>query len=356
MIVFWIIGLQGMIILSLFAFLIIYKIIKNSRDAIFQMKIATQGKELENAVAAYMGGRLGETEILAQIASSGDRISEPVMLKLIKGYSNKGQVFLMIGLLEKSGLVKKYRQALKSGKWWEQGMAAQKLGDMGSGTAVPELITAVNSPNMELSLAAARALGKIGGEKAIRVILGILSDPQRWTAIRVEDIVVSMGGQAVEPLLEIIDTSPPGVQKTIIEILGLLRDKQVVRKLIAYLGKEDYEIRIKAIKALGRLQAKNAEGSLIWLLQDPKWEIRAMAAKALGQIGSHRAIPVLEQGLRDKTWWVRMNSAQSLVTLGPEGELALKKAMTGEDRFAAETAVQMLGESWSCDINKQSVG
>lgn len=355
MIIFWVIGLQGIFILSLFTYLIIYKIIKNSREAIFQIKLTTQGKDLENAIAAYLDGGLGETEILARIAAAGNRISETVMLKLVKGYSNKGYLFLMTGLFEKSGLVKNYRQVLKTGKWWEQGVAAQKLGDMRSGTALPELIAAAHSQNLELSLAAARALGKIGGEKALSVILGALSDPQRWTAIRVEDIVVSMGGQAVAPLLKMFDTSSPEVQKTIIEILGLLRDKQAITKLIACLAKDDYEIRIKATKALGQLQTKSAESHLIWLLQDPKWEVRAMAAKSLGQIGSRRALPALERGLRDKMWWVRMNSAQSLVSLGPEGEMVLKKAMTGDDRFAAETAVQMLGESWNCNINLQKV-
>jgi hypothetical protein len=51
---------------------------------------------------------------------------------------------------------------------------------------------------------------------------------------------------------------------------------------------------------------------------------------------------LLAKGLCDSTWRVRRQSALALRALGAPGTLFLRRALKGDDRFAADMAQQIL--------------
>lgn len=351
--IIWAIYIQGGLIITLFTFLLINKAYKIRKEASFQSRLAIDGVSLEAKLDAYVAGQAGEIEVLGLVSKTDARVTEFIWFKTLEKYWCTGCTSILAPLTAKIGLESKYITMLKSGKWAKQGIAIKKLGDLQSWPAIPYIIEYMESPNIEVRIAAARSLSKIGGEKAIQALLQALSNPQKWTAIRIQDIVLSMGQQSVAFLLNIIEHSTPEVQKNIIEILGLMANHEAIPTLINYLINHDEEIKIKAIKAMGNLKASEAEEPLIYLLEDEAWVVRAMAAKALGSIGTIESIPPLFNSLKDAQWWVRLNSAESLIKLGPVGRAALEKALTCDDRFVVDIATQTLKSPYFIGVTSQ---
>jgi hypothetical protein len=55
-----------------------------------------------------------------------------------------------------------------------------------------------------------------------------------------------------------------------------------------------------------------------------------------------QAASSLANGLRDRTWRVRRESGLALRAIGAPGVLFLRRALKGDDRFAADMAQQVL--------------
>ena len=55
--------------------------------------------------------------------------------------------------------------------------AAESLGELGSGSAVPALIKALNDKELEVCAYAAMALGKIGDSRTVPNLIKILEEP-----------------------------------------------------------------------------------------------------------------------------------------------------------------------------------
>jgi HEAT repeat protein len=78
------------------------------------------------------------------------------------------------------------------------------------------------------------------------------------------------------------------------------------------------------------------------LLKDSDSRVRAAAANGLGRMQHWPAASQLAESLRDATWHVRRDAALALRAIGAPGTLFLRRALKGDDAFAADMAQQIL--------------
>lgn len=105
---------------------------------------------------------------------------------------------------------------------------------------------------------------------------------------------------------------------------------------------DNLDLRLAALNYLCHIDPESTKETLYSFLKDKVWEIRARAAKLLGEIKDISAVDKLELCLRDYEWWVRLNAAQALSQLGEKGIAVLKRQDPNVDKFAYETANNVL--------------
>jgi HEAT repeat protein len=105
---------------------------------------------------------------------------------------------------------------------------------------------------------------------------------------------------------------------------------------------EESGVRIAATNLLGSIGDSTSAGRLTDLLKDSDSHVRAAAAHGLGRMQYWQAASQLAETLRDSTWRVRRDSALALRAIGAPGVLFLRRALKGNDAFAADMAQQIL--------------
>jgi hypothetical protein len=180
----------------------------------------------------------------------------------------------MARVFEDSGLVERAIRQMRSLRWWQRFVAAQKLGAMRSARAVPALICAAGDRNPTVRLAALRALGDINDASAYPLLLQALEE--RATATPMLDIVLAIGSSISPYLLERFES---------------LRDTQ---------------FRIFYVRLLGLFQEPIALDALLPLVEDADPILRYEAIVALGAIGDARAVEALHTVLHDADEPIRL--------------------------------------------------
>ena len=245
-------------------------------------------------------------------------------------------------LAKKIGVVDRLLLGVKSWRGKVRRESAIKLGYLYVPEAVSALQRMAESKNKGDKIAGLIALGSLGTKEALRVLLNELSSPSRWLQARLLHMVKNLGSEAIPSLIEALDGANIKVKIMAAEILGDLRAFKAIVSLEDALSSEDKDLRARCAAALGKIGDMHSASKLELLLEDNAWEVRAQAAKALGLIQHRPSAELLANLLRDESWWVRTNAAEALSQLGEAGFDALKKAVTGNDRFAREKAIEQL--------------
>jgi len=189
--------------------------------------------------------------------------------------------------------------------------AAYVLGEIGSPTAVPLLIEALDMPG-SIGWEAAQALGKIGDNRAIEPLLESMDI---WGN---SAVFVALGkfkdSRAVEPLVKELKNEIPGTRKAAATALGMLEDKRATDALADLLNDKYPEVRKEAVEALGKIGDVRAVEALINILKDETPGIRSRAIVSLGTLGDKRAVAPLIILLDDNgvSWY----AAEALGVIG----------------------------------------
>ena len=195
-------------------------------------------------------------------------------------------------------------------------------------------------PDREARRVAARGLARRGDAEAAWLLIGALA-----AKALPEDRVLEQLGRpfAAETLVDALHLEQlRGVHAELVAGLGLARDAIGVFAVARLLRDGDERERTKACRALGRIGRTEVVPFLIEALEDTAATVRAIAARALGEIGDERCVPALGIHLTDRDWWVRANAAESLRRCGPQGILALERALESDDPFARDRAAEVL--------------
>lgn len=117
---------------------------------------------------------------------------------------------------------------------------------------------------------------------------------------------------------------------------------QVIKSAKYDLNSESLDLKIATLNYISSADNPLKNDIIYPLSTDPNKEVRAVVAKALGNVDSKESLRLLEHMLNDSQWFVRVNAAHSLGKKGEQGIAVLKNQSPEKDRFAYETAQEVL--------------
>ncbi|MEM9503514.1 MAG: HEAT repeat domain-containing protein, partial [Cyanobacteria bacterium P01_E01_bin.43] len=233
--------------------------------------------------------------------------------------------------------------------------AAQAIGQIGGTEIAQDLISRLESPNVEVRTSAVTALAWIGADAkdAVPALIKTLKSPnidEREAAANALGSIGTEAKAAISELVSLLDSESANVSGAAALAIGRIGGIEAVPDLIARLNSEDFYVRIQAATALGEIgaEAKAAVLPLIELLQSPSGDDRKAAVTALGNIGvdAKAAVPELVL-LLDTNSYVRDNAAIAIGQIGGTEAvldlISLLKAPDVEIRMAAAKALGGLG-------------
>ena len=177
------------------------------------------------------------TELAAEPASR--RPYRPAWPKCESTYHVDGDV--LIGLLE-SQEVSTARQAA----------AARVLGLLGDTSAVPALLSAAQSSDVRVAIAAIESLGMLRAEAAVPLLASLMAEPRTATLSQVADVLAAIGTpEALMPLHDALASD--GMTPARHAAMGVLErlGSAAVPGLLAQTGSDSAVVQRNAIEMLG---------------------------------------------------------------------------------------------------------
>lgn len=200
---------------------------------------------------------------------------------------------------------KRLEDKLASSDVEERRQAAVDLGRAGK-PAAPLLFRALGDRDWRVRKTAVEAVVALGGEDVVaRLIETLNNDDNAGARNSAIEALVQIGGTAIPALLSALETPDTDVRKFIVDILGEIKDSRSLPFLITRLDDPDENIRVASAESLGKIRDGAAVEALAACLKRPEQEWLAYAAaEALGEIGDPRALdPLLaalsHSGLRE---------------------------------------------------------
>jgi hypothetical protein len=176
----------------------------------------------------------------------------------------------------------------------------------------------------------------------ITAMLRLLADPATQARFAVQTALLRMGAVAAGPLATYLERNSGRAAEAGLRVAESLADARFADAALRLSRTDDAAIRTASAKLLGAVGGAPAAERLSELMYDAAPEVRAIAAQSLGRMQHWQAGSLLAKGLCDSTWRVRRQSALALRALGAPGALFLRRALKGDDRFAADMAQQIL--------------
>jgi len=137
------------------------------------------------------------------------------------------------------------------------------------GPAVPELLLALENPEMRVQLAAAEALGSIRDPRAADPLVELLDSPALDLAGAVMQALARIGPPALPALLEALEKTNSTVRVRAVRLLGASRDPGAAEPLIGLLNKDrSTGVRVEIATALGKIKDRAACDALLDALHD----------------------------------------------------------------------------------------
>ena len=176
----------------------------------------------------------------------------------------------------------------------------------------------------------------------IAAMLRLLADPATQARFAVQTALLRMGTVAAGPLATFLERNSGAAAEAGLRVAEALAEPRFEQAALRLSRPADVAIRTAAARLLGAVGGAAAAERLLELLGDEAFQVRAAAAQSLGRMRHWQAGSGLSERLRDPTWPVRRQAALALRAIGAPGVLFLRRAIKGNDRFAADMAQQIL--------------
>jgi hypothetical protein len=238
------------------------------------------------------------------------------------------------------GLVDRARELCESGRWTRRLRGARILSRMD----VPDLLVQnlLADPHPAVRAQAAEWAAAQPSAPVISAMLVLLADPATQARFAVQNALLRMGGVVAGPLAEFLESHSGRAAEAGLRVAESLAEPSFGPPALRHSRAEDVDVRVAAATLLGAVADAAAAERLMQLLSDDESRVRAAAAKSLGRMQYWQAGSQLAERLRDSTWRVRKEAGLALRAIGAPGTLFLRRAMKGDDRFAADMAQQVL--------------
>jgi HEAT repeat protein len=237
-------------------------------------------------------------------------------------------------------LLDRARKLCESRLWTRRLRGARVLARMDVADPVIEKLLA--DPNPAVRAQAAEWGATHPTPSTISIMLTMLADPATQARFAVQDSLLRMGATVADPLASFLETHSGLPAESGLRVAESLAESRFLPAALRHSGSEEVGVRTAAANLLGAIGGAAAAERLVELLMDPDSLVRAAAAHALGRMQHWPAASQLAECLRDSTWRVRRDAGLALRALGAPGALFLRRALKGNDPFAADMSQQVL--------------
>lgn len=176
----------------------------------------------------------------------------------------------------------------------------------------------------------------------ISIMLTMLADPATQARFAVQDALLRMGATIADPLASFLETHSGLPAESALRVAESLAEPGFLPAALRHSASEEVGVRTAAANLLGAIGGAEAAARLTELLRDPDSLVRAAAAHGLGRMQHWPAAAQLAECLRDPAWRVRRDAGLALRAIGAPGALFLRRAIKGNDPFAADMSQQVL--------------
>jgi HEAT repeat protein len=258
----------------------------------------------------------------------------------LKGWLDSSPVTERLGEIAASGAETNGNQRRRAR--WARVAAAQALGRLRLHEGLDALRIALDDPDLEVGYAAADALARLNIPAAGAAILDQIQVEQRLNNSRLASYVEPMTCDLTEVFRDQLQRTDAQALFWTVTLIGHAEIFDLVVEIRPLLDSEDANVRAATCEAIGELKIPLTDRWLAPLLADEMWFVASHAARALGELRAAWAIDELVKLVYDNEWWVRQNAADALIKIGPQASEAVERVLWSEDRFARNTAVEIL--------------
>lgn len=277
--------------------------------------------------------------VIAEVKSLKRSVQVDLFEEISPNLTGQDRLHLM-RLAEGVGLVQLAESACRHRKWQKRLRGARMLTLLGGGKdVVPDLL---DDHVTEVRAQAAEWAAWYPHPETIAKLLRMLGDERSLCRFTVQDSLLRLGGAAAPQLKAYLQD--PGVPNPVpaLKVAARLRDGRFLRAALDASTQGDPAVRAAAAEVLGSIGGPEATFALSSMLSDPSQEVRAAAVRSLGDLNHWPAAATLAPLLGDLAFTVRQETGRALKKMGAPGVLLLRKARSSTDRFARDTARQVL--------------
>jgi HEAT repeat protein len=237
-------------------------------------------------------------------------------------------------------LLDRARKLCESRLWTRRLRGARVLARMD--VADPIIEKLLMDPNPAVRAQAAEWAATHPAPSVIAIMLTMLADPATQARFAVQNSLLRMGSTVADPLASFLETHSGLPAESGLRVAESLAETRFLPAALRHSASEDVGVRSAAANLLGAIGGADAAARLVELLKDPDSIVRAAAAQGLGRMQHWPAAAQLAECLRDSTWRVRRDAGLALRAIGAPGALFLRRALKGNDPFAADMSQQVL--------------
>ncbi|HEV7839735.1 MAG TPA: HEAT repeat domain-containing protein [Gemmatimonadaceae bacterium] len=237
-------------------------------------------------------------------------------------------------------LLDRARKLCENRRWTRRLRGARILARMDVTDPIVEKLLGDSNPAVRAQAAEWAASHPSPG--VISIMLTMLADPATQARFAVQDALLRMGSEVVEPLEAFLETHTGSPAESGLRVAEALAETKFLPAALRHSASDEVGVQTAAANLLGAIGGAAAAARLTELLKDPDSLVRAAAAHGLGRMQHWPAAAQLAECLRDPTWRVRRDAGLALRAIGAPGALFLRRALKGNDPFAADMSQQVL--------------
>ena len=232
-------------------------------------------------------------------------------------------------------------RALCTHRWWTRRLrGARVLSNLDVQDPLAQAL--LSDPHPAVRAQAAEWAAAQASPEVVAAMLELLADPATQARFAVQNALLRMGSVIAAPLATFLETHSGRAAEAGLRVAESVAEPRFLESAIRLSKADDVGVREAAAKLLGAIGGAEPAAQLIELLNDDDARVRAGAASSLGRMRYWQAGTLLAECLRDQRWRVRREAGLALRAFGAAGTLFLRKALKGDDRFAADMAEQVL--------------
>jgi hypothetical protein len=279
---------------------------------------------------------IGQIESLRKLPHS---VQIKAFLEVARNVSGSGMERLRF-VAQQVGVLDHARKLCESSRWTRRLRGARILSQM----YVPDplVLKLLVDRHPTLRAQAAEWAAAQPSVPVIAAMLRLLADPATQARFAVQTALLRMGSVAAGPLATFLERNSGLAAEAGLRVAESLAEPRFEHAALRLSRTDDIAIRTAAAKLLGAVGGADGAERLVELLGDQAFQVRAAAAQSLGRMRHWQAGSGLSERLADASWPVRRQAALALRAIGAPGILFLRRAVKGNDRFAADMAHQIL--------------